>query len=78
VIPKSERTLQRFFDTSVFARPAQGTIGNAPKDVIRGPGINNWDISIYASRSCYRTTGNPSLWHSLTANLIAYQTPRRY
>jgi hypothetical protein len=47
VIPKSERTLQRFFDTSVFARPAQGTIGNAPKDVIRGPGINNWDVSIF-------------------------------
>jgi hypothetical protein len=47
VIPKGERTLQRFFDTSVFARPPQGTIGNAPKDVIRGPGINNWDVSIF-------------------------------
>jgi hypothetical protein len=47
VIPKSERTFTRYFDTGVFARPAQGTIGNAPKDVIRGPGINNWDVSIF-------------------------------
>jgi hypothetical protein len=46
IIPKSERTFQRFFDTGVFARPAQGTNGNAPKDVIRGPGINNWDVTI--------------------------------
>jgi hypothetical protein len=23
------------------------TFGNAPKDVIRGPGINNWDISLF-------------------------------
>jgi hypothetical protein len=22
-------------------------IGNAPKDPIRGPGINNWDISVF-------------------------------
>ena len=23
-----------------------GTFGNAPKDVIRGPGLNNWDLSL--------------------------------
>lgn len=47
VIPKSDRTLARYFDTGVFARPAQGNRGSAPKDVIRGPGINNWDMSIF-------------------------------
>ena len=36
----------RWFDTSVFARPAKGDPGNAPRDVFRGPGHNNWDISI--------------------------------
>ncbi len=46
VIPKNERTLLRYFDTGVFARPAQGATGNAPKDVIRGPGINNWDVTM--------------------------------
>jgi hypothetical protein len=39
--------VDRFFNPTVFARPAQGTIGNAPKDVFRGPGINNWDLSIF-------------------------------
>jgi carboxypeptidase family protein/TonB-dependent receptor-like protein len=46
-LPKSDRTLTRYFDTAVFARPAQGSIGNAPRDVIRGPGINNWDVSVF-------------------------------
>ncbi len=47
VIPKSERTFDRFFNTAVFERPAVGTFGNAPKDVFRGPGVNNWDISLF-------------------------------
>jgi hypothetical protein len=47
ILPKSERTIQRHFRTDVFARPAQGTWGNAPRDVIRGPGLNSWDISIF-------------------------------
>lgn len=41
------RTFAQFFNTGVFGRPAQGTFGNAPKDVFRGPGINDWDISIF-------------------------------
>ncbi len=47
ILPKSEQTFDRFFDTSVFARPARGDFGNAPKDVFRGPGINNWDVSFF-------------------------------
>lgn len=47
VLPKSEQTFDRFFNTSVFARPARGDFGNAPKDVFRGPGINNFDISFF-------------------------------
>jgi hypothetical protein len=47
VLPKSERTLERFFRTDVFRMPAVGTVGNAPKTLIRGPGINNWDISLF-------------------------------
>jgi hypothetical protein len=41
-----DRSLTEFFDTSVYARPAKGSAGNAPKDVFRGPGLNNWDISL--------------------------------
>ena len=46
-LPKSEQTFDRFFNTSVFTRPAKGDAGNAPKDVFRGPGINNWDMSFF-------------------------------
>jgi hypothetical protein len=41
-----DRTYSRFFNTSVFAPPG-ATIGNAPVDVFRGPGRNNWDTSIF-------------------------------
>jgi hypothetical protein len=42
-----DRTLKRFFNTSCFARPAQGSPGNAPKDVFRGPGITNFDATLF-------------------------------
>lgn len=48
IIPKSERTPLRHFDTTAFAPPtrAEFGIGNAPKDVLRGPGINNFDVTM--------------------------------
>ncbi len=48
ILPKSERTPLRHFDTTAFAPPtrAEFGIGNAPKDVLRGPGINNFDVTM--------------------------------
>ena len=31
---------------TVFAAPAQYTVGNAGRNLMTGPGINNWDITI--------------------------------
>jgi hypothetical protein len=45
-LPHGQRTFERWFNTSVFARPSRGDPGNAPKDVFRGPGHNNWDIAV--------------------------------
>jgi hypothetical protein len=47
VLPKSERTFSRNFDTTVFRLPAKGTYGNSARTVIRGPGINNWDVAVF-------------------------------
>src|SRR4030095_12202754 len=47
ILDSGERSVTRWFDTSVFARPPRGNPGNAPKDVIRLPGINNWDLSLF-------------------------------
>ena len=42
-----DRTFSQFFNTNVFARPARGDVGSAPKDVFRRPGQSNWDISFF-------------------------------
>jgi hypothetical protein len=47
VLPKSQRTFYQNFNTSVFRLPAVGTVGNSAKTVIRGPGINNWDVAVF-------------------------------
>jgi hypothetical protein len=42
-----DRTIYQAFNTAANAPPTQETLGNAPKDVFRGPGRNNWDISLF-------------------------------
>jgi len=48
-LPLRKRNPMRFFDTSVVQQPPISGfgIGNAPKDAVRGPGLNNWDLSLY-------------------------------
>lgn len=46
-LPSSQRTVQRWFNTSAFAAAPLGTFGNSGRDIIIGPGTNNWDISIF-------------------------------
>ncbi len=46
-LPAGEQTFARWFNPTVFSRPARGDFGNAPKDVLRGPGINAWDVSVF-------------------------------
>ena len=46
ILDKSKRTSAHFFDTNAFVVPQLGSFGNAPRNVLRGPGINNWDISV--------------------------------
>jgi hypothetical protein len=47
ILPKSERTPLRAFRTESVVAPADPFgRGNAPKDVFRGPGTNNWDITL--------------------------------
>jgi hypothetical protein len=48
-LPRGQRNENRWFDTSCFARPARGEIGNAPRQMIRHPGIQNLDLSLSKS-----------------------------
>lgn len=43
-LERGERSLERWFDTSAFARPARGEVGNGRKDMIRLPGVRDTGI----------------------------------
>ena len=46
-LPKDKRTFYQFFNTSVIGPPTATNPGNAPPDAFRGPGVNDWDISLF-------------------------------
>lgn len=41
----SERTLARWFDASVYSEPAVGTFSPVSRNVVGGPGWNQWDMN---------------------------------
>jgi hypothetical protein len=43
----SDRTKDAFFNTSCFSLPALGAVGNTSRNPIRGPGINNFDATLF-------------------------------
>ena len=45
-LPASQRTVERFFDTTAVAQPARFTFGNSGRDILTGPGIINFDMSL--------------------------------
>ncbi len=45
-LDKSERTFSRNYRTEAFARTPKGSFGNAGVNILRGPGVNNWDLSV--------------------------------
>ena len=45
-LPRDQRTVDKFFNTGCISLPTRGDIGNAPRDVYRGPGRNNWDMTL--------------------------------
>jgi hypothetical protein len=48
-LPKRQRTIYRHFNTDAVRPPTREEfgIGNAPKDPIRGPGLQTWDLSLF-------------------------------
>ena len=40
------KSLTEYFNTAAFVDPAYLTWGNSGVNIVRGPGINNWDISL--------------------------------
>ena len=46
-LDRSKQTIQEYFNINAFALQAPGTFGNSARNVVRGPGINNWDFSLF-------------------------------
>src|SRR5208282_4339637 len=52
-LPKSQKSLLRFFNTSAFARPAAYVYGSAGRNILVGPGTNDWDMNISKNWNIY-------------------------
>jgi hypothetical protein len=52
-LPKDQRTINRWFDTSVFAAPAAGAFGNSGRGIIRGPWVNVWHAGMNKTFDIY-------------------------
>jgi hypothetical protein len=46
-LSRGDRTFYRFFDTSVIHPPTKTNPGNAAPGVVRGPGVEDWAISVF-------------------------------
>ena len=52
------RTFDRFFNTAAFGRPPQGYYGDAPISPVRGPGVNNWDLTLMKQFKLWNETSS--------------------
>jgi len=50
-LPKGERTVERWFDTTAVAAPPALTFGNSGRALLTGPGVANWDMSLLKNTS---------------------------
>ena len=46
-LPSSQRSVARWFDTSAFVAPPLFSFGSAGRDILIGPGLVNWDASLF-------------------------------
>jgi hypothetical protein len=42
-----EKSRFNYFNYAAFARPREGQLGNVGRNTLRGPGINNWNVSLF-------------------------------
>jgi len=47
----------QYVDTSVFSTPAAGTWGNLTHNAVRGPGRDNWNLSLFKTFAFGETAG---------------------
>jgi hypothetical protein len=51
-------TVNEWFNTSIYSNPAPGTWGNTPRNSVRGPGRDNWNLSFFKNFVFSETRGS--------------------
>ena len=51
------KTFKQWFSASSFAQPAALTWGDAPRNAVKGPGRDNWNLSLYKTFQFTERTG---------------------
>ena len=51
-------TVTEWFDTSIYSNPDPGTWGNTPRNSVRGPGRDNWNVSFFKNFVLNETRGS--------------------
>jgi outer membrane receptor protein involved in Fe transport len=72
ILDRSKRTIEEYFNVDAFATPALGTFGNGGRNPVRGPGINNWDLSIFKVTSI-PWFGRHSNWNAAESAKIEFR-----
>jgi carboxypeptidase family protein/TonB-dependent receptor-like protein len=57
-IDRNKQTVNQYINTDAFVLQAPGTFGNAARNVVRGPGINNLDFSVFKNFDLPRFLGH--------------------
>ncbi len=52
-VTNSNKSELDYFNVFAFGRPAEGNLGNTGEGIFRGPGINQWDISLIKTTTFY-------------------------
>ena len=57
-IPESDRTIDRYWDFSAFVLPplTDPRAGNGGRNILVGPGLNNWDLGIFKTFAACSST----------------------
>jgi hypothetical protein len=56
-LDRGKQTILNYFNTAAFVLQAPGTFGNSARNNVRGPGLNNFDFSLFKNFSLPRFIG---------------------
>jgi len=60
-------SVAQWFNTAAFAAPAAGMFGNAGRNLVRGPGINQWDLQVFKNFEFSERTNLQFRWEMFNA-----------